>query len=173
MKELLEMFDNSIETIFYGDFNINWADKCGRQKLKILSKFNYDQLIKKPTRVTRTSKTLIDLIFTIREERIIKNYYLLTGLSDHNMVLTVRKLTKQRLKQFKNQRPDRIKFGIPKSKLGQFELEINNADWDNILQINEGNLCCTSLTETVNNCKQILYSFEMLKGKCIITMIKQ
>lgn len=72
MKELLEMFDNSIETIFYGDFNINWADKCGRQKLKILSKFNYDQLIKKPTRVTRTSKTLIDLIFNNREERIIK-----------------------------------------------------------------------------------------------------
>lgn len=48
MKELLEMFDNSIETIFYGDFNINWADKCGRQKLKIMmSKLNYDQLIKK------------------------------------------------------------------------------------------------------------------------------
>jgi len=48
MKELLEMFDNSIETIFYGDFNINWADKRGRQELKIMmSKYNYDQLIKK------------------------------------------------------------------------------------------------------------------------------
>jgi len=53
MKDLLEMFD--IETIFYGDFNINWADKRGRQKLKtMMSKFNNDQLIKKPTRVTST-----------------------------------------------------------------------------------------------------------------------
>lgn len=117
---------------------------------------------------------MIDLVFTNRKERIIKNYNLLTGLSDHNMILTVRKLTKQQLKQFKNQRPDRIKFGIPKSKLGQFELDINNADWDNILQINEGNLCCTSLTETVTNLvKKILYSFEMLKEKNIITMVKQ
>lgn len=28
---------------------------------------------------------------------------------------------------------------------------MKNADWDNILHINEGNLCCTSLTETVTN----------------------
>lgn len=47
MKELLEMFDSSVETIFYGDFNINWADKNGRQKLKTMTKFNYQQLIKK------------------------------------------------------------------------------------------------------------------------------
>jgi len=66
MKDLLEMFD--IETIFYGDFNINWADKRGRQKLKtMMSKFNNDQLIKKANKSDQYYQTLIDLIFPNRE----------------------------------------------------------------------------------------------------------
>lgn len=61
---------------------------------------------------------------------------LLTGLSDHNMVLTSRKLKNQRFQQFKNQRPNRIMFEIPKSRVSPFELEMNNTDWGNILHLN-------------------------------------
>ncbi len=79
-----------------------------------------------------------------------KTYNLLTGLSDHNLVLTARKLTK-RLQQFKNQRPIRLKFGISKSRVSPFELEMNHVDWGNILHLNEVNQCCTSLTENSTN----------------------
>lgn len=59
-------------------------------------------MVKGPTRVTRTSKTMIDLIVTYRPERITRTYNLLTGLSDHNMIMVVQKLTKQRFQQFAN-----------------------------------------------------------------------
>ncbi len=52
-------------------------------------------MITSPTRITQTSKTMIDLIFTNKPERVIKMYNLLTGLSDHNLTLIVRKLMKQ------------------------------------------------------------------------------
>jgi len=48
------------------------------------------QMIKKATRITKSSQTLIDLIFTNREERIAKSYNPITGLSDHNLTLIVR-----------------------------------------------------------------------------------
>ena len=65
-----------------------------------MTKCNYRQMIVGPTRITRQTKTLIDLVFTNRPERITRTYNLITGLSDHNMTLTVRKLMKKRLQYF-------------------------------------------------------------------------
>ncbi len=91
----MKILDHCTETIIYEDYNINWLDKKIKQKLKmIMSKYNFQQIVKTPTRITRNSKTLIDLIYTNREERITKTYNLITGLSDHNMTLAVRKLAK-------------------------------------------------------------------------------
>ena len=62
------------ETIFLGDYNINWMDKKAKLKLKsTMEKFKYKQLIGKPTRITKNSETLIDLVFTNRAERVSKN----------------------------------------------------------------------------------------------------
>jgi len=95
--------DTKKECIVLGDFNINWAEKTTRKKLKVLTdKFELTQLIDGHTRITNVSKTQIDLIFSNKPERIIKSYNLLTGLSDHNMTLIVRKLTKIAL--FTNER---------------------------------------------------------------------
>lgn len=54
------------------------------------------QMIHKPTRISTSSQTLIDLIFANKPDRIIKTYNLITGLSDHNLILATRKLTKVR-----------------------------------------------------------------------------
>jgi endonuclease/exonuclease/phosphatase (EEP) superfamily protein YafD len=105
------------ESIFLGDFNINWLEKSHRIKLKrLLQKHSLQQMVKGPTRVTRTSKTMIDLIVTNRPERITRVYNLLTGLSDHNMILVARKLTKQRFQQFANKSKPRNQV-IPKNKI--------------------------------------------------------
>lgn len=91
--------------MLFGDFNINWMEKSGKFKLKsIMEKFKYKQLIGRPTRITRKSETLIDLTFTNRKDKITKTYNLITGLSDHNMTLIVRKLTKKRLVHHKKNR---------------------------------------------------------------------
>jgi len=77
------------------DFNVNWSDKCGRKKLKNTTDyFNLTQLIEQPTRINNRSETKIDLLFTNRPERISKTLNLMTGMSDHNIILCARKLKK-------------------------------------------------------------------------------
>ncbi len=79
------------------DWNINWDDKQNRKNLKrITDSFNLVQLVEQPTRLTKTSQSRIDLAFTNKPDRIVKTYNFLTGLSDHNFILLVRKLTKKR-----------------------------------------------------------------------------
>lgn len=90
-------------------------------------------MVKVPTRITQTSETMIDLIMTNRPESITRTYNLIKDLSDHNMTLIVRKLTKQHLTVFMNER--RPKLGnvvIPKKQ--QFDDELNNTDWNDVLQ---------------------------------------
>jgi len=90
-----------MEVILMGYFNLNWLDKTRRKKLKDIAKtFQMMQIIHKPTRITKSSQTLLDLIFTNKPDRIRKIYNLITGLSDHNLTLVSRKLSKTR---FKNQ----------------------------------------------------------------------
>lgn len=95
MQDTVKELNLCRETIFYGDYHIKWLDKTNKQKLKmIMSKFHFKQIIKGPTRVTENSRTLTDTVFTNEIDRITKTYNLLTGLSDRNMILTVRKLFK-------------------------------------------------------------------------------
>ncbi len=76
-----------------GDFN----EKSNRKKLQeIVSHFDLIQLIQGPTRITSSSKTQIDLIFSNKPEIIIVSINVLTGLSYHNLILVVIKLTKCR-----------------------------------------------------------------------------
>ncbi len=97
LRNLLKGFDRNKELILVGDFNINWNEKSNRKKLQqIVIHFNLIQFIQGPTRITSSSETQIDLIFSNKPERITKSIHLLTGLSDHNLILVVRKLTKRR-----------------------------------------------------------------------------
>lgn len=151
LSNVVKQLESHREVIWYGDFNINWLNKTCREKLQsLMAKFNYTQMIKGPTRISRKSKTLIDMVFTKRPERIIRTYNLITGLSDHNMILTARKLTKKRLKYFgKPEKDNNIKLGIPKSKTLQFERELKNLNWEQIVSIEDVELCCNSMTAAI------------------------
>lgn len=73
--KILKLLKYDSEIIVFGDFNINWLDKNGKQKLKVVtSKYKLQQQTKGPTRLTRTSKILIDLLFTNKPERVIRTY---------------------------------------------------------------------------------------------------
>ncbi len=98
LHNILKQCDGKKELILMGDFNINWDKKTERKKLKeITNKFNLSQLIQGPTRITNSSQTQTDLIFTNRPQRVTTSHNLLTGLSDHNITLLVRKLTRKKL----------------------------------------------------------------------------
>ncbi len=117
-----------------GDFNINWEDRHSRKKLKqITDRFDLKQVVRGPTRITNSSKTQIDLIFTNRPERIVKSFNMLTGLSDHNLTLVTRKLTKKRFHLCASEKKEIIT--IPKSKYKNFVAAANQIQWDDILPL--------------------------------------
>lgn len=151
LNSLLPVCDTCNECILLGDFNINWMVKSEKSKLKpLMEKFKYKQLIDKPTRITRKSETLIDLIFTNRPERAVKTYNLITGLSDHNMILIVRKLTKKRLihhSKIENQKTT----GIPKSKMADFEYELSQVNWETITKESTINHNVNNFTSTLGS----------------------
>ena len=85
-----------------------------------------------PTRITKTSKTMIDVLFTNKADRIVKTYNYLTGLSDHNLVLFARKLTKKRFMA----KPKTPAFGsrfIPKNLQQRFMDAVKMIDWGDTL----------------------------------------
>ena len=53
-----------------GDLNINWEDKQNRKNLKKVMDGMLIQLIHGPTRITNSTSTQIDLVFSNRPERI-------------------------------------------------------------------------------------------------------
>lgn len=82
------------ETIICGDFNINWGETSYRMNLRrITDKFDLVQVIQKPKRITSSSNTNIDLIFTSGSQRIVKSYNMLAGFSEDNLILVTRKLS--------------------------------------------------------------------------------
>ncbi len=66
-EKLLKECNFNKEVIIMGDFNINWGEKSSRKNLKqITDKFDLMQLINWPTRITNSTSTQIDLIFSNR-----------------------------------------------------------------------------------------------------------
>ena len=58
-------------TILIGDINVNYAIKTNNKELKlIIKRHGMKQLITKPTRITKETSTLIDIIATTHEQNI-------------------------------------------------------------------------------------------------------
>ena len=105
-SELLERFDlflqnidnENKETIITGDFNINLLPKENELSVaerfkELLNTFQLQQLINKPTRITETTKTLIDLIICKTNDlKIIESGVIDLGISDHSLVYVCRKI---------------------------------------------------------------------------------
>lgn len=88
---------------------------------------DFTQLIKGPTRITASSQTQIDLLFTNRPERVEKTYNFITGLTDHNFILFSKKFTNNR---FRTNKYHSQHSRIPKSELENFQMTINKTNWN-------------------------------------------
>ncbi len=88
------------------------------------------QMINGPTRITNSTRSQIDLIFSNRAERILNTFNMLTGLSDHNLILVARKLSSKRLNSFIRKYDS---YGIPKRKLDDFRKAVHQIEWDDLL----------------------------------------
>lgn len=83
----------SKEVIMLGDFNVNYLKKSEHTAFKeLFCRHGFKQIIKKPTRTTNESSTLIDIIMTNYPQVISKHCVYPASISDHDMVGGVRKL---------------------------------------------------------------------------------
>lgn len=95
LKKHLEI-SNEFETYVLGDFNINMMkfDENHKKLQSAMNDYNYVQLIKKPTRTTLTTESLLDCIFTNKPALHQISGIMPLDISDHDLVYTVRKKQK-------------------------------------------------------------------------------
>ena len=119
-------------TILVGDFNVNMLDlNAYSTKLLIdsfMDPFSLTQLIDKPTRVTDTSKTLIDLIFVNKPQNaLFSSCCDAPGVSDHFFTYVAYSLKKEKFKPYQVTKRD-----FKNINWGGFYNSIELAPWENI-----------------------------------------
>lgn len=81
------------ECVLLGDMNCNYLVNSDHKELKsILVSFGLKQLVKSPTRITKESKTLIDVICSTEPFNLNSIKVIAAGLSDHELIGCTRKL---------------------------------------------------------------------------------
>lgn len=120
--ELLDYFNNFLrkaddedkDTVITGDFNCNFlASEYNEHTNKLndlITEYQLQQIIKNPTWITPTTKTLLDIIITkIDDTEIIDSGIIHLGINDHSLVYVCRKVSIPKAKpkivetrQFKN-----------------------------------------------------------------------
>ena len=92
---LADHFINSLslgfDIIILGDLNCNVLRSCPEATalLDFISSFNLSQLVDKPTRITETSQSIIDVIMTTNKSMIGLCDVLTCSISDHNLIYIV------------------------------------------------------------------------------------
>ena len=86
------------EAVLLGDLNCDYLKERHNRSLKnILMGQGFSQKITEPTRVTKESKSLIDVVLTNASNHLAKSIVIDSCLSDHCMIGAVRKMHAFRL----------------------------------------------------------------------------
>ena len=113
----LSLLSPGLDVILLGDLNCNLLGNCpdSQALLDLCSTLNLFQLVEKPTRVTETSQTLIDVILTTNKLFIDTCNVMSSTISDHCLVYLTLKLKAQRTRasyittrSYKNFDPDKF-----------------------------------------------------------------
>ena len=121
-----------------GDLNCNTfnnsLDNHTSRLIDILDNYQFFQIIDEPTRVTQTTKSLIDHFITKSRENVILSGVYPLSISDHSLIFAVRKIGTPRgnprfieSRSFKNFDQNR------------FKLDLQNANWPPIGSVNNAN----------------------------------
>jgi hypothetical protein len=87
------------EILVVGDLNCNMLDSLNSASKKLndfLNVYQLSQLIVKPTRVTQTTSSLLDVCISSLPEKIVYSDVFPIGISDHNLIFVVRKINVQK-----------------------------------------------------------------------------
>jgi exonuclease III len=134
------------ECIVLGDMNINYLNNSPHALKDSISLQGFQQLITKPTRVTKDSETLIDVILSNRPEMLCNASVLLSTLSDHDVISVKRKVNNVKWMDITIQCRDYSKYNHEIVKD-----EISAVVWDEVLQTNDTNTAWIMLKNILSN----------------------
>jgi len=80
-------FGDSSEILLLGDFNLNWSDAGTLTERNMFNGSNLTQIIKEPTRISPSCKSLLGWILVTHPNRIIKSGVLSDCFSDHSIII--------------------------------------------------------------------------------------
>ena len=88
LESTLSKLDNNCDTFILGDFNFCWLKinknvNIMKNVTQLINSFNFKQIIDKATRVTETTATLLDHIYTNNSENTCQSGVIEMGISDH------------------------------------------------------------------------------------------
>ncbi len=98
--------------------------------------YQLDQIITEPTRVTRTSATLIDLFFTNNPENISNSGVIHLGISDHSIIFAVKNITVPKFRNSTREVRDYKNFVEI-----DFIEDISQVPWNIVCQFDDPNVC--------------------------------
>ncbi|KAJ8025074.1 hypothetical protein HOLleu_35175 [Holothuria leucospilota] len=140
VNDFLDCTGNCLEALNYenknvfltGDFNItlltqNVAHNV-QELVNIMSLYSFYPLIDKPTRVTTSTSSLIDNIFTNVANHILKSGVLVTDISDHYPIFCVIQSKIHTLS-----RKNVYKNNTCRKNINYFKSELSNVDWSFIM----------------------------------------
>lgn len=98
-EELSIAQTSSLEYTLMGDFNIDFTACSNNKWLNMIQLFDLTQLIIQPTRITQTTSTIIDHVYTSHPENITESFVSNFSLSDHLPICFTRKVNSKPLKK--------------------------------------------------------------------------
>lgn len=127
------------EGIIMGDLNCNFLPgaRCQgetRNLKSILQSMNMTQVVNEPTRVTRESQTLIDIVCTSQSQNITSVKVVKSALSDHDMTAFVRKLDSLQFKPRTIKCRNYSKYCAARSRDA-----LSSVSWDNVSECQDVN----------------------------------
>ena len=118
------------ETILLGDMNADYLQQSKDKNIKrIISTNDLKQVIEKPTRVTKDSSTLIDIIATSHEQNILKTITYANSISDHYLVGMIMKKNNRKFKSRTIYTRNYAKYNE-----ANYKSDLRNIDSKNVMQ---------------------------------------
>ena len=95
IERFIELVDNENKEIYIlGDLNINLLAQnvsIAKKLQEIMELYQLTQIIDHPTRITESTKSLLDVCITSSTEKIISLGVIHLGISDHSLIYAIRK----------------------------------------------------------------------------------
>ena len=91
------MGDLNVDILWRYSENEDDEKAAGKKLLHVIDRFGFKNVIKHPTSVTATTKTLLDVTIISDTSKLVKAGVFDTGIADHRLNYTVLKLSRNRI----------------------------------------------------------------------------